>query len=89
MAHYDYRDGTSPDAPLPASKRQIGGDHYKAFDIQPAEFIARNKIGFLPGSAIKYICRYPLKGGRQDIEKAIHFLQLILEYEYGDEPEPT
>jgi hypothetical protein len=64
-----------------ASDEQIGGGHYKGYAIQPAEFIHRNKIGFLEGNVIKYVCRHPQKGGRQDIEKAIHYLQLLLEWE--------
>ena len=66
-----------------ASAKQIGGDHYRSFAIQPSEFIYRNGLNFLEGSAVKYICRHRKKAGRQDIEKAIHYLQLILEWEYG------
>jgi hypothetical protein len=52
--------------------------------IQPGEFIRANKIGWYEGNAIKYICRHNAKNGRQDIEKAIHYLELVLE-EYNDE----
>ena len=69
-------------------EKQVGGDHYKQFAIQPVEFIHRNKIGFLEGNAIKYICRHNktenLAKGKQDLEKAIHYLQLLLEFEYSD-----
>jgi hypothetical protein len=58
---------------------QIGGDHYKTMKIQPYEYIVANGIGWLEGNAIKYISRYKQKGGRKDIEKAIHYLQLLLE----------
>ena len=47
--------------------------------IQPIEFISANKLGFCEGNAIKYICRYKDKGGVQDLEKAIHYLQLLIE----------
>ena len=67
----------------PASKSQIGGNHYKSFKIQPAEFIHKNKIGFLEGNVIKYVCRHNAKNGRQDLEKARHYLDLLLEWEYG------
>ena len=65
-----------------AKARQGGGSHYKDFVIQPAEFIHYNGIGFLEGNVIKYVCRYKAKSGRQDLEKAIHYLQLLLELEY-------
>jgi hypothetical protein len=69
-----------------ASKSQVGGGHYKDLAIQPSEFIHRNRIGWLEGNAIKYVCRHRNKNGRQDIEKAIHYLQLLLEWEYPDAP---
>ena len=65
-----------------ASETQIGGSHYKDFPIQPGEFIYRNGLGWHEGNAVKYICRHRVKGGRQDIEKAIHYLSLLLEVEY-------
>jgi hypothetical protein len=69
-----------------ASKRQIGGSHYRDFAIQPSEFIHRNGIGFLVGNVIKYVCRYKAKNGRQDLEKARHYIDLLLEWEYPDAP---
>lgn len=69
---------------MTASKRQVAGSHYKDFAIQPGEFIHRNGIGFLEGNVIKYVCRHRAKAGREDIEKAIHYLQLLLEWEYPD-----
>jgi hypothetical protein len=68
---------------MKASDSQVAGGHYKAFAIQPSEFIHRNRLGFLEGNVIKYVCRHRAKNGRQDIEKAIHYLQLLLEWEYG------
>lgn len=67
---------------MKASDEQVGGAHYKHYAIQPAEFVYRNGLGFLEGNAIKYICRHGQKGGRQDVEKAIHYLQLLLEWGY-------
>ena len=52
--------------------------------IQPAEFINENQILFAEGNAIKYICRHQKKGKRKDIEKAIHYLEMILERDYDD-----
>ena len=63
--------------------RQVGGNHYRDFVIQPAEFINENKLLFAEGNAIKYICRHSVKGGQQDIEKAIHYLKMILERDYS------
>ena len=65
-------------------ENQIGGKHYKNFRIQPAEFINENKLLFAEGNAIKYICRHSVKGKEEDIKKAIHYLEMILEVEYGE-----
>lgn len=69
---------------MSAKDTQIGGSHYKDFAIQPAEFIHRNQIGFLEGNVIKYTCRHKAKHGKQDLLKAIHYLQLLIELEYSD-----
>lgn len=61
---------------------QVGGSHYKDLAIQPVEFCQRNGLGYCESSVVKYVCRHRRKNGRQDIEKAIHFLQLLLEIEY-------
>ncbi len=64
-----------------ASERQVGGDHYKNMKIQPTEFIHKNNIPFIPGNVIKYICRYKFKNGIQDLEKAKHYIDLLIEFE--------
>ena len=61
---------------------QVGGDHYKKMVVQPAEFINKNKLLFAEGNAIKYICRHSSKGGIQDIDKAIHYLEMVKERDY-------
>ena len=61
---------------------QVGGDHYKKMLIQPAEFINKNKLLFAEGNAIKYICRHSSKGKLQDIDKAIHYLEMVKERDY-------
>lgn len=63
---------------------QVGGSHYKDMAIQPVEFCMRNNLNFCQSSAIKYICRYKSKNGAQDIDKAIHFLQILKQIEYGN-----
>ena len=62
--------------------KQIDGDHYKGMKIQPAQFINENRLEFAEGNAIKYICRHKSKGKSKDIEKAIHYLEMILERDY-------
>jgi hypothetical protein len=65
-----------------ASHKQVGGDHYKDFPIQPIKFVVANDLGFCESNAIKYICRHHAKGGVQDIDKAIHYLELLKEHKY-------
>ena len=60
--------------------KQHGGSHYKNFKIQPSKFVVENELLFPEGCAIKYICRHRLKGKKEDILKAIHFLEMILEH---------
>ena len=62
--------------------KQIGGSHYQKFKIQPSKFVVENELLFPEGCAIKYICRHRLKGKKEDILKAIHFLEMILERDY-------
>jgi len=63
--------------------RQVGGAHYKKYKIQPSRFINDNKILFAEGNTIKYICRHQDKGKKQDILKAIHYLEMIIERDYN------
>tara|TARA_Y100001938_G_scaffold85862_1_gene117935 strand:- start:176 stop:454 length:279 start_codon:yes stop_codon:yes gene_type:complete len=67
-----------------AYKKQIGGSHYQNMVMQPSEFINKNKLPFAEGSAIKYICRHAAKGKEQDIHKAIHYLEMILDRDYQE-----
>ena len=62
---------------------QIGGEHYKNYAIQPVEFITKNKLGFLEGCVIKRICRHEYKNGLEDLEKAKHEIDLLIELKYG------
>ena len=63
---------------------QIGGSHYKKMKIQPSEFINKNNLPFAEGNAIKYLCRHKQKGQKQDLEKAKHFIDMIIERDYKD-----
>lgn len=67
---------------MSASGEQIGGNHYKNMAIQPSQFIFENELDWLQGNVIKYICRHKYKGQEEDIKKAIHYCQLILEWYY-------
>jgi hypothetical protein len=64
-----------------ALSHQEGGDHYKTKPIQPVQYCMANCIGFMEGSVIKYVTRWRDKGGVQDLKKARHFLDLMIEYE--------
>ena len=64
-------------------KKQIGGSHYKNMKIQPSKFINDNNLLFAEGNAIKYICRHAHKGGKQDLEKAKHYIDMIIERDYS------
>ena len=63
-------------------KKQIGGDHYKKMVIQPSDYIVKNNLGWYEGNIVKYITRHSVKGGKQDIEKVIHYAQLLIEDQY-------
>ena len=76
----------SEESSKPCSKpldKQVGGNHYKNCGIQPVQYIHANNLDYLEGNVIKYITRHRTKGqGKKDIEKVIHYAQLILELEY-------
>lgn len=67
---------------MSALKRQEAGDHYKTMPIQPVEFCQRNNLNYCESSVVKYVCRHRRKNKAEDIRKAIHFLELLLEIEY-------
>ena len=69
-------------------KKQIGGTHYKDMKIQPSEFINKNKLQFAEGNAIKYICRHASKGEVQDLEKAKHYIDMIIDRDYDPQTKP-
>ena len=76
-AQEEYEQTVSP------SDMQVGGDHYKDMCIQPSKFIYANDLCWNAGNAIKYICRHDVKGEEEDLDKAIHYLKLLKEWEYG------
>ena len=60
---------------------QVGGSHYKNLKIQPIEFIHANNIPFCEANAIKYLCRWRNKNGKQDLLKARHYIDLLIQLE--------
>ena len=74
---------------MSAYKKQIGGSHYSKFKVQPSKFINDNKLLFAEGNAIKYICRHTHKGGKQDLLKAKHYIDMIIERDYEEKKEKT
>jgi hypothetical protein len=66
---------------MSALDKQVNGDHYKERAIQPVEFIHANDLGFCEGNVVKYVTRWRTKGGAADLEKAKHYLELLIELE--------
>jgi hypothetical protein len=67
----------------PALAVQEGGSHYKSMKIQPVEYIHANGLGYFEGNVVKYVSRWRSKGGLQDLKKARHYLDLLIELEGG------
>lgn len=65
-----------------ASEIQVGGGHYAKYKIQPTEFIHANNVPFIEGNIIKYVMRHREKNGIEDLKKAKHYIELLIEYEY-------
>lgn len=61
--------------------KQVSGNHYKQFAIQPVEFINANNLSYMQGNVIKYVVRYPFKNGIADLEKAKHYIEMMIEFE--------
>lgn len=63
------------------SDSQVGGSHYKDMLIQPLEYIIANKLSFCEGNVVKYVSRWKNKNGIEDLRKARHFLDMLIEQE--------
>ena len=61
--------------------KQVGGNHYSKLAIQPVEYINKNKLSYLQGNVIKYVTRYNDKNGVEDLQKAKHYIDLLIELE--------
>lgn len=82
----DYKDEPSFEDKTPTSHldTQVGGNHYKDFTIQPIEFFIANNLPFVEASIIKYVCRHSFKNGKEDLQKAIHLLEILIEKVYNE-----
>ena len=86
-AGYSPKDKAATNAlPTTPLDVQVGGDHYKDMPIQPIEFCQKNQLNFCESAVIKYVCRHRTKNGVEDIDKAIHILNVLKEIEYGGNP---
>ena len=66
-----------------ATDTQVGGNHYQ-LPIQPIEYIHKNGLGFIEGNIIKYVSRHRAKNGKEDLLKAKHYIDLLIQLEYGE-----
>jgi hypothetical protein len=64
-----------------ALDKQVSGNHYKDKAIQPVVYIHANNLGFCAGNVVKYVTRYKDKGGIADLEKAKHYIELLIQLE--------
>ena len=76
LESYQYDEGS-------ALRKQVGGDHYSKLAIQPVEYINKNNLSYLQGNVIKYVTRYKDKNGLQDLQKARHYIEMLIELEGG------
>jgi hypothetical protein len=66
---------------LDALNKQVAGSHYKDLPIQPVEYIYANALGYFEGNVIKYVSRWRKKNGIADLEKAKHYIELLIQLE--------
>ena len=64
-------------------KENVSPDYYARYDIEPISFIMRHQIPYAEGNVIKYVLRHDMKGGKEDIDKAIRYLEMIKEEKYN------
>tara|TARA_B110000003_G_C16569412_1_gene503686 strand:+ start:757 stop:1005 length:249 start_codon:yes stop_codon:yes gene_type:complete len=78
LENYQYLEGSK-------LREQVGGDHYSKLAIQPVTYINANGLSYLQGNVIKYVTRYKDKNGLQDLEKAKHYVEMLIELEGKNE----
>jgi len=67
-------------------KKQIGGEHYKKYAIQPTEYAEKNNLSFAEGCIVKYVTRWRDKGGVEDLKKIIHYAEILIDIEKNKTP---
>ena len=67
-----------------ATDRQVGGNHYASLAIQPMEYALKNDLNYAQANAVKYVTRYKSKGGVEDLRKAIHCIELLIQHELDE-----
>lgn len=70
-----------------ATQDQVGGNHYKGYEIEPGYYAQTNRLAYMESNVVKYATRHKEKGGAMDIHKAIHCLTMVLQWEYPDDPQ--
>ena len=66
---------------MSAFDQQYGGNHYKDMMIQPLEYALANNLGICEHAVVKYISRWRAKGGVEDLRKARHYIEILIERE--------
>lgn len=69
---------------MKATDKQIGGSHYKGMKIQPIEYIQANDLSYCEANVVKYVSRWKNKNGVEDLLKAKHYIELLIE-KYNEE----
>ena len=66
-------------------KKQVGGDHYKKLKIQPIEYALANDLGICEHAVVKYVSRWKDKNGVEDLRKAIHYIEMLIQREINED----
>ena len=66
---------------MKAKDIQVGGNHYKELKIQPIEYIQANDLSYCEANVVKYVTRWKSKNGIEDLRKAKHYIDLLIESE--------
>jgi hypothetical protein len=74
---------------MSANEIQVAGSHYKTQAIQPWDYVAANGLGFFEGNVVKYVTRWRDKGGVEDLRKARHYIDKLIELETKDAHHPA
>jgi len=81
IAGFNMGSPVLPDTIPSANSKQVSGNHYKEKEIQPWDYVYANNLGYFEGNCVKYVSRWRDKGGIADLQKAIHYLEKLIELE--------